>query len=88
MVSNFEAGLRMARSGLAICVVPLEIFRATQNTDQLKWVGLKDAWSTRHFLLCYRQRDQLSVAAQLLVDHLRVQPRPLVSAPSEVEPST
>lgn len=88
MVSNFEAGLRMARSGLAICVVPLEIFRATQNTAQLKWVGLKDAWSTRHFLLCYRQRDQLSVAAQLLVDHLRVQPRPLISAPSKVEPST
>jgi DNA-binding transcriptional LysR family regulator len=71
MVSNFETGLRMARSGLAICVAPLEIFRAIQDTAPLKWIGLKDEWATRHFFLCYRQRDQLSAAAQLLVDHLR-----------------
>lgn len=71
MVSNFEAGLRMARSGLAICVVPLEIFHSSPSRAKLKWVGLKDQWATRHFLLCFRQRDHLSVAAQLLVDHLR-----------------
>ncbi|MBL0917573.1 MAG: LysR family transcriptional regulator [Hydrogenophaga sp.] len=71
MVSNFEAGLRMARSGLAICVVPLEIFRTSQSTAPLKWIGLKDEWATRKFLLCHRQRDQLSAAAQLLVEHLQ-----------------
>lgn len=70
MVSNFEAGLRMALAGLAICVVPLEIFRATQNVDKLRWVRLKDDWATRRFLLCCRQRDQLSLAAQLLMEHL------------------
>lgn len=71
MVSNFEAGLRMARSGLAICVVPMEIFRSTQHVTKLKWIGLNDAWATRCFLLCHRQRDQLSAAAQLLLEHLR-----------------
>ena len=70
MVSNFEASLRIARSGLAIAVVPLEIFRANPGTAKLKWVRLKDEWATRRFLLCFRHRDQLSAAAQLLVDHL------------------
>lgn len=71
MVSNFEAGLRMARSGLAICVVPMEIFRTTQHAAKLKWIALNDAWATRCFLLCHRQREQLSAAAQLLLEHLR-----------------
>jgi DNA-binding transcriptional LysR family regulator len=74
MVSNFEAGLRMARAGLAICVAPREIFRAAQHTRGLRWVGLTDAWATREFVICYRQPEQLSAAARLLVAHLRRDP--------------
>jgi DNA-binding transcriptional LysR family regulator len=64
----------MVRAGLAICVAPREIFRAAQHTRGLRWVGLTDAWATREFVICYRQPEQLSAAARLLVAHLRRDP--------------
>lgn len=73
MVSNFEAGLRMARAGLAICVVPREIFQATSNVPNLHWVPLTDGWATRRFLLCFKQGVQLSAAAQQLKQHLQTE---------------
>ncbi len=71
MVSNFEAGLRMTRAGLAICVAPREIFQATPNLTNLRWVALADAWATRRFLLCFKKGEQLSAAARQLKQHLQ-----------------
>lgn len=70
MVSNFEAALRLARAGMAICVVPREIFGSLQRSTSLRWVALADAWATRQFLLCHRELDQLAPAARLLLAHL------------------
>lgn len=75
MVSNFEAGLRMARAGLAICVVPHEIFRSTPNVANLHWVAMTDAWARRRFLLCFKKGTQLSAAAQQLKQHLQADAR-------------
>ena len=71
MVSNFEAGLRMTRAGLAICVAPREIFQATPNLTNLRWIALADAWATRRFLLCFKKGEQLSAAARQLKQHLQ-----------------
>lgn len=69
MVSNFEAGMRMVAAGLAICVVPREMF-SMQSHPLLKWVGLTNAWATRQFVLCHRPRDGVSAATQMLMEHL------------------
>lgn len=69
MVSSFEAGLRMVSAGLAICVMPLEMFPSGAPAS-LKWVGLSDVWATRQFLLCHRPNDGVSAATQMLIDHL------------------
>ena len=71
MVSNFEAALRMARAGLAICVMPQEIFSSAQLTENLRWVGLRDSWAKRCFLLCFRRRDELPISAKILLEYLR-----------------
>jgi DNA-binding transcriptional LysR family regulator len=71
MVSNFEAGLRMTRAGLAICVAPREIFQATPNLTNLRWIALGDLWATRRFLLCFKKGEQLSAAARQLKQHLQ-----------------
>lgn len=70
MVSNFEAALRVAHAGLAICVVPRELLHGAAGASQLHFIALTDAWAERHFSLCYRDHNALSPAARLLVDHL------------------
>lgn len=70
MVSTFEAALRLARAGLAICVVPREIFGPPRHSSRLRWIALTDAWATRRFLLCHRDPEQLPPAARLLLAHL------------------
>lgn len=69
MVSNFDAGLRMVSAGLAICVMPLEMFPSGAPAH-LKWVGLRDPWATRQFLLCRRRNDGVSAATQMLIEQL------------------
>lgn len=88
MVSNFEAGLRMARAGLAICVMPREIFSSAQKTDDLRWVGLQDSWAQRRFLLCYRRLEALPVSARLLLDYLGKTPDVRLQSTATARPLT
>jgi DNA-binding transcriptional LysR family regulator len=70
IVSNFEAALRVVRAGLAISLVPREVAELQAKTYGLHVIPLDEPWAKRRFIVCYRDAQQLSPAAQLLVGHL------------------
>ena len=70
VVTNFEAALRVVRAGLAISLVPFEVAEAYVAAYGLKVVPLAEPWAERRFIICFRDAQALSPAAQLLVDHL------------------
>lgn len=73
IVTNFEAALRVVRAGLAISLVPREVAEIYAHTYGLKVIPLAEPWAQRRFIVCYRDADALSPAAQLLADHLAQQ---------------
>jgi DNA-binding transcriptional LysR family regulator len=70
IVANFEAALRVVRAGLAISVVPQEVASGFAKAYGLKIVPLDEPWAQRRFIVCFRDEQSLSPAAQLLVAHL------------------
>lgn len=74
-VSNFEAALRVVRADLGIAIIPREVASSYAETFGLKVIPLSDAWARRKFVICYRDRQQLSKAASLLLDFLASCPR-------------
>jgi DNA-binding transcriptional LysR family regulator len=70
IVTNFEAALRVVRAGLAISLVPREVADIYAQAYGLRIVPLDEPWARRRFILCYRDAESLTPAAQLLVDHL------------------
>jgi DNA-binding transcriptional LysR family regulator len=70
IVTNFEAALRVVRAGLAISVVPREVAQLQAQAYGLRLVPLAEPWAERRFIICYRDAQLLSPAAQLLVEHL------------------
>jgi DNA-binding transcriptional LysR family regulator len=73
VVSSFEAAFRVVRAGLAISVVPAEVASLYARAYGLKIVPLAEDWAQRRFIVCFRDAQALSPAAQLLVDHLTQQ---------------
>ena len=76
VVSNFEAALRVVRAGLAISLVPLEVAEIYAQAYGLTIVPLTEPWAERRFIICFRDAQALSPAAQLLVDHLASRSHP------------
>lgn len=70
IVTNFEAALRVVRAGLAISVVPREVAQLQSAAYGLRLVPLAEPWAERRFIICFRDAQLLSPAAQLLVEHL------------------
>lgn len=70
VVSSFEAALRVVRAGLAISVVPREVAEGPAEAGGLRIVPLAEPWAQRRFIVCFRDAQALSPAAQLLLDHL------------------
>ncbi|MFL6692927.1 MAG: LysR family transcriptional regulator [Ramlibacter sp.] len=70
VVTNFEAALRVVRAGLALGVVPREVAQVQAQAYGLRLVALQEPWAERRFIICYRDAQLLSPAAQLLVEHL------------------
>jgi DNA-binding transcriptional LysR family regulator len=70
VVTNFEASLRVVRAGLAISVVPREVAEHHAEAFGLRILPLDEPWAERRFILCFRDAQSLTPAAQLLVDHL------------------
>ena len=74
IVTNFEAALRVVRAGLAIALVPREVTTLYAQAYGLEVLPLQENWSRRRFILCHRSEDQLSPAAQLLLNNLSTDP--------------
>lgn len=70
VVTNFDAALRVVRAGLAISLVPFEVAETYVAAYGLKVVPLAEPWAERRFIICFRDAQALSPAAQLLVEHL------------------
>ena len=70
VVTNFEAALRVVRAGLAISVVPHEVAQLQAAAYGLRLIPLAEPWAERRFIICFRDSQLLSPAAQLLVEHL------------------
>lgn len=73
IVTNFEAALRVVRAGLAISLVPREVADVQAAAYGLRVIPLAESWAQRRFILCFRDAQALSPAAQLLVEHLVAQ---------------
>jgi DNA-binding transcriptional LysR family regulator len=76
VVTNFEAALRVVRAGLAISLVPREVAQSAVEHFDLRLIPLAEPWAERRFILCYRDAQSLTPAAQLLVEHLAAQATP------------
>jgi DNA-binding transcriptional LysR family regulator len=74
IVTNFEAALRVVRAGLGIALVPREVTTLYAQAYGLAVLPLEENWSRRRFILCHRGEDQLSPAAQLLLNNLSTDP--------------
>lgn len=68
VVTNFEAALRVVHAGLAISLVPREVAQGAARA--LRLVALAEPWAERRFIVCYRDGQSLTPAAQLLAEHL------------------
>jgi DNA-binding transcriptional LysR family regulator len=62
--------LRVVRAGLAISLVPRELVERQGAGDGLAVIPLAEAWAERRFVVCFREADQLSLAARALMEHL------------------
>lgn len=69
-VSNFEAALRVVRANLGIAVIPSEVAGSSAEMYGLKVIPLTDEWARRNYVICFRGREYLSRAAQMLLDFL------------------
>ena len=70
VVSSFDAALRVVAAGLGIGLIPLEVTRSFAAMQPIKIIPLSDAWATRRFAVCFRDRAALTPATQRMVEHL------------------
>ncbi len=70
VVSSFDAALRVVGAGLGVSVVPREVSAPHTLDGRVRLVPLNEPWAQRRFAICFRRREDLSVAAGRLVDHL------------------
>lgn len=69
-VSNFEAALRVVRANLGSAIVPKDVAQSHARTYGLKVLPLTNAWAKRNYVICFRSREHLSKAAEMLLDFL------------------
>jgi DNA-binding transcriptional LysR family regulator len=85
VVSSFDAALRVVAAGLGIGVIPRQVMRGFTMHRGIKVIPLSDAWATRRFAVCFRDRAALTPAALRMVEHLAAKAQASaegVSAPS------
>lgn len=70
-VSSHHALCLMVKAGLGIGVLPKHSVQPYLRTLPIKAIPLNEPWAKRKLVLCVRSYTELSVAARLLVDHLR-----------------
>jgi DNA-binding transcriptional LysR family regulator len=72
-VGTFDAACRIVAADLALAIVPREASRPLVKAFGLKTIALTDDWAARRFVICMRDRAELTVPARLLLDELSAQ---------------
>jgi len=70
IVSNFDAAFRVVAANLGVSVIPLQVGSAYPSRLGVKIIPLTDAWATRRFAICFRNRESLQPAALRMVEYL------------------
>lgn len=70
-VRSYDALCLMVDAGLGIGILPKNTAKTYQKGLPLRALKLTESWAKRELGICVRSYRSLSVAAQLLVDHLR-----------------
>lgn len=70
VVSNIDAAFRVVVAGLAITVLPAQVGAFYEKHFGLRLVPLAEPWARRRFSISFKDRASLSLAAQLMLDHL------------------
>jgi DNA-binding transcriptional LysR family regulator len=70
VVTTFDAALRVVEAELGISVIPRQIAMRGHREGSLKVIALTDAWASRRFAICFRDKRSLQPAAAQLVEFL------------------
>lgn len=69
-VTAYDALCLMVESGLGIGVIPLNLAQKYAQIFGIEIIEIKDVWAYRELKICLRDKDSLSPAAKLFVEHL------------------
>jgi DNA-binding transcriptional LysR family regulator len=72
-VRSYDAACRVVAANLAIAIVPKEASRALIKAFGLKALTLTEEWAQRRFVVCMRDKEELTVPARLLLETLASQ---------------
>jgi DNA-binding transcriptional LysR family regulator len=70
VVTNFDAALRVVEADLGISVLPRQIATRAHREGRLRVIALADAWASRRFAICFRDKRTLQPAAAQMVEFL------------------
>lgn len=70
-VTGFDAMCLMVAAGLGVGVLPRGSAALYASALPITLLTLRESWAARELMLCVRAHDELSPAAQLLIEHLR-----------------
>lgn len=70
VVTNFDAALRVVEADLGISVLPRQITTRGHREGRLQAIALADAWASRRFAICFRDKRALQPAAAQMVEFL------------------
>lgn len=73
VVSNFDAAMRVVKAGLGVSVIPLQVSQPQVAAGEIVALTLLDAWATRRFAVCLRDRALLSPPAARMAAYLAAQ---------------
>lgn len=71
-VNSYDAVCLMVEAGMGLGILPKLLAHRYSKALRIKPIALKEPWARRKLNICIRSNDSLSIAARLLVDHLRL----------------
>lgn len=73
IVSNFDGAFRVVGANLGVSVVPRQVAAIYAAAGHIKVVQLRNDWTSRQFVVCFRSEDDLTAAARKLLAFLAAQ---------------
>ena len=71
-VNSYDAVCLMVEAGMGLGILPRLLAQRYSKALRVKPIALREPWASRKLNICIRSHDSLSVAAKLLVEHLRL----------------